>query len=542
MANPRYSLVAILVLVACAFTYTAIYTTLPVSVNPCAHTLPRTLLAVTGLDPYVVSCATADDDTSNSLLSDGGHDDKKSGRAGGPIVTDLLQCRKPDGPYLPENLQCCPPMPASEPVDFTLPDPSEPLRTRRPAHVAGAEYMAKYERAIALMKALPRSDPHSFYQQASIHCAYCTGAYRQVGHPELAVQIHYSWLFFPFHRAYIYFFERIAAKLLGDPGFALPFWSWDVPEGMRMPAAFANASSPLYDPVRNPRHAPPKLVDLDFDFDGPEKNYTDEQQIQHNLWTMYKQMIRSAPLPSLFHGQPFRAGEPDMPGAGTVELQPHNVMHIWALTMPLVVTRFSTHTMLTLIGYGMHGATLVVAIRGDTLISRTLTGSTPLFSSTTKRLGLCVSLFVTCSIPRSFVTPIIMSPPTTPNMKYGWNDELEESIRFPMSLDKMVTTKVLVVEHIETDDISRFDVFVDARKHKNIEPSGREMVGSFVCLRHHNMHNNNTRKGVKTTMRIALSKVLEDLGAERDESVTVTLMPRHGKVRIGGLRIEYKGE
>lgn len=41
------------------------------------------------------------------------------------------------------------------------------------------------------------------------------------------------------------------------------------------------------------------------------------------------QMIRSAPLASLFHGQPFRAGETDKPGAGTVKLQPHNLMHAW---------------------------------------------------------------------------------------------------------------------------------------------------------------------------------------------------------------------
>jgi polyphenol oxidase len=85
-----------------------------------------------------------------------------------------------------------------------------------------------------------------------------------VGRPELPVQIHFSWLFFPFHRAYVYFFERVAAKLLGDPGFAVPFWSWDVPEGMRIPPAFADEASPLYDPIRNPRHAPPRVVDHDY--------------------------------------------------------------------------------------------------------------------------------------------------------------------------------------------------------------------------------------------------------------------------------------
>ncbi|CAD6229670.1 unnamed protein product [Miscanthus lutarioriparius] len=174
------------------------------------------------------------------------------GRGARPIVTDQL-CAK--GEFPPQALapfQCCPPTTsASDPINFTFPDPAEPLRTRRAVHVVGAEYMAKYARAVELMKALPESDPRSFYQQANVHCAYCTGAHRQLGYPELGIQIHFSWLFFPFHRAYLYFFERIAAKLLGA-------------------------------------------------------------------------------LPSLFMEQPYRAGDPARPGAGTVELAPHNTMHTWA--------------------------------------------------------------------------------------------------------------------------------------------------------------------------------------------------------------------
>jgi polyphenol oxidase len=63
---------------------------------------------------------------------------------------------------------------------------------------------------------------------------------------------------------------------------------------MVMPPEFTNSSSPLYDPVRNEMHAPPKLVDLDYA--NVERNLTDEQQIQHNLRVMYKQ-VRS----STFH-------------------------------------------------------------------------------------------------------------------------------------------------------------------------------------------------------------------------------------------------
>jgi polyphenol oxidase len=265
-------------LAACAsLICTVFYTTFPASVNPCAYSLPRALLAGSGIDPYIVSCA-AITSTLPNVKSD----------IGGPLATSLHSCvpaTLPPDPLPP--FFCCPPIPNSAPINFTLPDPAEPLRVRLPAHAAD---LAKYERVISLMKALPDSHPHSFYQMANIHCAYCTGSYRQTANPELFMQIHFSWFFFPFHRAYIYFFERIAAKLLGEPGYALPFWSWDVPEGMRIPPEFDNASSPLYDPIRNPYHAPPKVVDMEFVKPGIENNFTDEQQIQQNLRTMYKQV------------------------------------------------------------------------------------------------------------------------------------------------------------------------------------------------------------------------------------------------------------
>lgn len=47
-------------------------------------------------------------------------------------------------------------------------------------------------------------------------------------------------------------------------------------------------------------------------------------------------------------------------------------------------------------------------------------------------------------------------------------------------------------------------------------------------------------RGIKTKLRLALNEQLEDLEAEGDESVVVTLVPRQGKgrVKIGGVKIE----
>lgn len=567
-SSGRIAPLALCVLLFCALASTAAFL---LSASRCTYSLTRTILAVSGLDPYIVSCA--EDAPTGPLSTDDGLDNKP----GGPIVMDLLLCGKPDIP--PDAIppvNCCPPMSASEPVNFTFPDPAEPLRTRRPAHAVGADYMAKYERAVALMKALPKSDPRSFYQQANIHCAYCTGAYRQVGHPELRADIHFSWLFFPLHRAYLYFFERIAAKLLGDPGFGIPFWSWDVPEGMRIPAAFADRGSPLYDPLRHPGHAPPRLVDLDFMF--VEKNYTDEQQIQHNLRIMYKQMISNAPLPSLFYGQPFRAGESEHPGPGTVEHHPHNTMHVWTGD----ISRPNLENMGGFYAAGRdplfypHHANIdrlwkawcdLAAARGNRrqaylTDSDWLNSSFLLYDEEARLVRVTVRDMLDSEKLRYTYDGVGLPwlnarPPVTPDVNRK-NADLT-SVRFPVSLDAAVTAEVrrpgvlrtlrnkdieeevLVVEGIETDgtEFVKFDVYVNAMEYEKVGPSGREMAGSFVRLKHHGDDGGADGKRVETSLRVALNELLEDLDAEGDESVTVTFVPRRGKVRIGGLRIVY---
>ncbi|KAL2931925.1 (+)-larreatricin hydroxylase chloroplastic [Bienertia sinuspersici] len=90
------------------------------------------------------------------------------------------------------SLDCCPPMP-SQFVDFKLPKTHpHALKIRPAAHLASDKYIEKYSKALALMKALPDSDPRSFTQQAKVHCAYCNGGYQQAGLPDLDLQVHGS--------------------------------------------------------------------------------------------------------------------------------------------------------------------------------------------------------------------------------------------------------------------------------------------------------------------------------------------------------------
>ncbi|KAK4387218.1 Polyphenol oxidase, chloroplastic [Sesamum angolense] len=51
------------------------------------------------------------------------------------------------------------------------------MRTRPAAHLASADYINRYNRALQLMRNLPATDPRNFLQQSYVHCAYCNGAY-----------------------------------------------------------------------------------------------------------------------------------------------------------------------------------------------------------------------------------------------------------------------------------------------------------------------------------------------------------------------------
>ncbi|CAL4947235.1 unnamed protein product [Urochloa decumbens] len=544
------------VLLFCALAAAAT-TLLPLATRPCTHSLPRSILAATGLDSYLLSCAG----DSGASQGDGAAD--RTGRAARPIVTNQLCAKGKLPPDALPPLHCCPPASTSEPVNFTFPDPTEPLRKRRPAHAGGGaeEHMAKYARAVALMKALPSSDPRSFYQQANVHCAYCTGAHRQAGRPDLGVQVHFSWLFYPFHRAYLYFFERIAAKLLCDPGFALPFWAWDVPEGMRIPEVFVDVASPLHDPIREKSHAPPKVADLDF-VRGAEKNLTDEQQTLLNLRLMYKQMVSNAALPSLFLGQPYRAGDPERPGAGSVELAPHNTMHVWtgdqsrphAENMGVYYSAgrdpifYPHHANVDRLWECWRGIIDGGGRRGrhaEFTDPDWLDSSFLLYDEEARLVRVTVRDVLDAEKLRYAYDDAGVGlpwlgarPPVTPGVNP--KDGRLVSVRFPVSLDAAVTAEVrrpwpptsarrrrsmqeqqqqaqaaaeevLVVEGIEADagDFVRFDVFVNAREYEKVPLGGREMAGTIVTLKHPGEEG----MVVRTSMRVALSELLEDLRA-----------------------------
>lgn len=116
---------------------------------------------------------------------------------------DMYTCKQ-NAVVPPHNVHphCCPPLPARPIKDFSFEDQPFPMRVRRAAHKVDAEYIAKYNKAYELMRALPTDDPRSFHQQANTHCSYCGFGFKQLG-INVTLEMHGTWLTFPFHRYHI---------------------------------------------------------------------------------------------------------------------------------------------------------------------------------------------------------------------------------------------------------------------------------------------------------------------------------------------------
>ncbi|KAH7437564.1 hypothetical protein KP509_05G078300 [Ceratopteris richardii] len=253
-------------------------------------------------------------------------------------VPNLNQCELATdtsiiGPPTTLQLNCCLPIPSGSVVDFSFQTyQSAVKRVRMPAHKATADYIAKYTRAYEIMRSLPDHDPRSLSVQSKLHCAFCNGAYKQLGSNSAVVQVHFSWLFLPWHRWYLYFHERILASLLGDPTFSLVFWNWDDQRdgGNTMPAMFLNKGSSLYDQSRNAKHLPPNIVKL-----VPGSNGATSDIVKQNLNALYQDIVTSTTAET-FMGGAFRDGTnvsssslATAPLGGSMENGVHNSMHFW---------------------------------------------------------------------------------------------------------------------------------------------------------------------------------------------------------------------
>jgi hypothetical protein len=102
-----------------------------------------------------------------------------------------------------------------------------------------------YADAVQVMQARPPADPTSWSYQGAIHAAFAPAP---AGASWNQCQ-HRGWFFLPWHRMYLYYFERIvrAAVLAADgpADFAIPYWNYDSPfPGNTLPPAFRTPALP----------------------------------------------------------------------------------------------------------------------------------------------------------------------------------------------------------------------------------------------------------------------------------------------------------
>ncbi|TKY59314.1 Polyphenol oxidase A1 [Spatholobus suberectus] len=476
-------------------------------------------------------------------------------------------------PQLPDN--CCPPISSTTSIiDFEFPPPHIPFRVRPAAHSVNGDYIAKYEEAVRLMKALPTDDPRNFIQQANVHCAYCEGFYDQLGFPGVKLQVHCSWLFFPFHRWYLYFYERILGSLIGDPNFALPFWNWDNPRGgMTIPSIYTDTNSPLFDPNRDSHHQPPTLIDLDHNQSSYPKARNDI--INDNLITMYKQVVSLGKLPSLFLGSPYRAGCPPNPGAGSLEQKPHNIVHNWTGDETLPHNQdmgnfytagrdpifFAHHANVDRM-WNIWKTKVPCGKRRDFTDPDWLESSFLFYDEDANLVRVKVKdCLDTTRLGYAFQEVDI------PWLNYGPKPKhpqpsvlrLEPPVQIPFILD---STKRIVLERplkmvqslTEAEEVlvididcagstggKKFDVFINDQYDDMIGPNHTEFAGSFVSLPH--LHDDGRNKIECCPLRLGITELLEDLKAQNDKTILVTLVPRYGdNVRITGVNIELVTE
>ena len=116
---------------------------------------------------------------------------------------------------------------------------------------AASQTIVSYKKGIAAMQALPPNDPLNWNNFANIHGI---GPQPPSGsNPLWNTCQHGQWWFLPWHRMYLWFFERAIQKLSGDNAFTLPFWDYTDPTQRSLPPMFLSPTSGnvLFIPQRN---------------------------------------------------------------------------------------------------------------------------------------------------------------------------------------------------------------------------------------------------------------------------------------------------
>ena len=320
------------------------------------------------------------------------------------------------------------------------------------------------------------------------------------------------------------------------------------------------------------------LVDLGYC--KTDDDVDDHTRIADNLTIMYRQMVSGAKIPGLFFGHEYRAGDGDTTTpthAGTIENCPHNNIHDWCGDP----NKTHNEDMGSLYSAGRDPLFYAHHCNVDRMwnIWKTLGGKRKdptdtdwldaefLFYDENAELVSCKVrdsinpandlryTYEPVDVPWRFAKPTASKPKTKTKAKVA---ATELTTKFPATFDSKTTVEVarpkpkkrtkeeksneeevLVIKDIEfeSNEVVKFDVFINDDADSLSRKNNSEFAGCFVHVPHGQM--TGTKK--KTNLKLGITDLLEDLGAEDDSSVLVTLVPRVSKstVTVGGFGIEF---
>jgi tyrosinase len=122
----------------------------------------------------------------------------------------------------------------------------------------GDPIITGYASAVKRMRERPEADVTSWAYQAAIH-----GTHATPNRPEWNACQHGTWFFLPWHRMFLYYFERIVRAAVvaegGNADWALPYWNYGLggqsatlPPAFRTPTLAGGSENPLYIAERAP--------------------------------------------------------------------------------------------------------------------------------------------------------------------------------------------------------------------------------------------------------------------------------------------------
>lgn len=185
------------------------------------------------------------------------------------------------------------------------------------------QFVKTYNAGVKAMKALPSTDGRNWFYQANIHGTVDTPVKALWNECQ-----HGSFLFFSWHRMYLWYFERIIRKLTGDQTFGLPFWDWSdssqraIPDVLRNPA---NTTNDLWVQTIDGSHPFPNKGGRTSSVNGGAT--LPPSAVQFSVAFGYTNFTSPTGSGLSFGGQILSAPQHLGGPHGQLEAQPHDVIH-----------------------------------------------------------------------------------------------------------------------------------------------------------------------------------------------------------------------